>query len=103
MEHSNLQRRLEASFRESLTCGHELLAEVGKLENDREVLLKNLVKVADWLEDLKNQSKRGAETCAFLSLKDAYIADAKNYEATEKSVRAAISSAEAPSTTQGGE
>ena len=49
-----------------------------------------LLKIKDWLtrQSLKNDLE--AKNCQFMSLKAAYIADAKNYRAVVKEIDAAL-------------
>lgn len=46
-----------------------------------------LDKIATWLEANAKRNEESAKTCNFESLKQAYIADAKNYRATAKDIR----------------
>lgn len=59
-------------------------------------LLEAGEKLVAWLEKLADHSELQAQTCQFQSLKDAYIFDAKNYRASVKEMKAAISKAKGP-------
>jgi len=47
-------------------------------------------RMCDWLEGQAAQNRKRAETCNFESLTDAYLADARNYEAMARDGRAAL-------------
>jgi hypothetical protein len=53
-------------------------------------LIKAATKVANWLERQGFVNENNASTCSFVTLKAAYIADAKNLKAMAKDLRVAI-------------
>lgn len=55
-----------------------------------------LEKFTAWLERQATRERRQAETCNFESLREAWLADAKNHEAMAKDGRAALGKAGGP-------
>lgn len=56
-------------------------------------LLAKCEKIVAWLDRLAAKAEREAKDCRFITLKEAYEADAKNYRATAADVRTAIAQA----------
>ena len=65
------------------TTEDELRAENAKLRAACE-------KIVAWLDRLASKAESSAKTCSYTSLKEAYVADAKNYRATAADVRKAV-------------
>ena len=53
-----------------------------KAVNNHDALVDKLGKVVRWLERLAIAAERGAQNCSYESLREGYIADAKNYRKT---------------------
>jgi hypothetical protein len=69
-------------------------ADRGELLVEKNVEIKRLRaklwKVAAWLEGQVTQNEQAAQTCRFESLRDAYVADAKNYRAIIKDIKTVL-------------
>ena len=59
-----------------------------------EPLLAELSKISAWLDRLATHDEAQAKDTRFETMRDAYTADAKNYRAIIKSIKAAIAKAE---------
>ena len=68
--------------------------EVATLAASAPNLLTKLDKVATWLEGLADKCEKAAAESPFITIKEACKADARNYAATAKDIRAAIAQAE---------
>jgi hypothetical protein len=55
---------------------------------------REAVRVVEWLDRIADAADERARTCGYPSLAEANAADAKNYRASAKGLRAAISKAE---------
>lgn len=69
-------------------------AEIDRLFVRNAGLIRMLEKVAAWLDRLAYSSEQQATASRFVTLTDACTADAKNYRATAKDIRTAISEGE---------
>ena len=56
-------------------------------------LIRAAEKVADWFEAQATRNEKKAETERFISLRNAYVFDAKNYRAMALDLRTAIKQA----------
>lgn len=68
-------------------------AELAALRRRCEAMQAALTKVADWLDSLAADSERQAKDSRFITLAEACAADARNFKATAKSCRRALSGA----------
>jgi hypothetical protein len=57
------------------------------------ILIDKLKQLADWFENSAARSDKEEKICRFETLKSAYLADAKNYRAMAKDIRATIKKA----------
>lgn len=67
-----------------------LLKDVRELEAERDRLRKACEKVEAWLRRLSERAAQQADTTEWPSMIDTYRADAKNYGAVAKDLRAAL-------------
>ena len=58
--------------------------------NSHEAMRSTLLKIKDWLTKQVVQCDAEARDCRFISLKQAYLADAKNYRAVVNEIDAAL-------------
>lgn len=68
------------------------------LETGSGILIAELEKIAVWLDRLASDCEASEKNCRFITLREAYASDAKNYRATIAHIRAAITKATLPST-----
>lgn len=75
-------KRTQADRDFDLSAGREI--ERKDAEIDR--LRAKLRKIVAWLDRQATQNEREARTCRFETLREGYLADAKNYRATIKDI-----------------
>ena len=70
--------------------------EIRRLTEERDRLATALREVIRWLDMIAEKSEQQARYTTFETLRDAWIADAKNYRATAKDLRATLQAKDRP-------